>query len=118
MRRIFLILMLMIMASINVLLDFLRHASISDVNENVFLSIFVTGFATGIPAVLAFLISAKMHFQVSGINVYRVVSDCVLAIGLVTWFYFLFIRDRRSLCSLLCKPITRKNFFKSRLLLM
>lgn len=84
----------MIMASINVLLDFLRHASISDVNENVFLSVFVTGFATGIPAALAFLISAKMHFQVSGINVYRVVSDCVLAIGLVTWFYFLFIRER------------------------
>lgn len=94
MRRIFFVLMLMIMASKNVLLDFLRHASISDVNENVFLFVFVTGFATGSPAVSAFLVSAKMHFHVSGINVYRVVSDFVLALGLVTWFHFLFIRER------------------------
>ena len=94
MWRILLISTLMVMAGINVLLDFLRHASITDIHTNVVLSVLAAGFATGLPAGVAFLISAKTRFKLAGINIYRMASDFVLGLGLVAWFYLLFIRER------------------------
>ena len=82
------------MAGINVLLDFLRNASFSDIHINVVLAVFAAGFATGLPAAVAFLVSAKTRFKLGGINIYRMAADFVLGLGLVAWFYLLFIRDR------------------------
>lgn len=94
MPRIILITVLMIMAGVNVLFDFLRHATFSDIHIDVIISVLLAGFATGFPAGVAFLISAKTQFKLAGINVYRAASDFVLAIGLLAWFYLLFIRQR------------------------
>ena len=92
--RLVLISILMVMAGINVLLDFLRHAAFSDVHINVVTSALHAGFATVFPAGAAFLISAKTRFKLAGINIYRAASDLVLGIGLSAWFYLLFIRER------------------------
>ncbi|WP_226876946.1 hypothetical protein [Microbulbifer hainanensis] len=94
MARIILISILMALAGTNVLLDFLRHASISEVHSNVVVSALVAGFATGLPAGITFLISAKTRFTISGINIYRMASDFVLGLGLLAWFYLLFVRER------------------------
>ena len=94
MPRIILILVLMVMASVNVVLDFLRHAAFSDIHMNVAVSALLAGFATAFPAGVAFLISAKTRFKLAGINIYRAASDIVLGVGMVAWFYLLFIRER------------------------
>ncbi|ABE56363.1 hypothetical protein Sden_3085 [Shewanella denitrificans OS217] len=92
--RVVLISTLIVMASINVLLDFLRNASISDIHVNVAFSVLVAGFATGLPAAVAFLVSAKTSFKLWGINIYRLAADFVLTLGLLAWGYLVFIRDR------------------------
>jgi hypothetical protein len=94
MWRVVLISTLIVMASINVLLDFLRSASISDIHVNIVFSVLVAGFATGLPAGVAFLVSAKTSFKLWGINIYRLASDFVLTLGLLAWGYLVFIRDR------------------------
>ena len=94
MWRILLISALMLMGGVNVLLDFLRHASISDVHVKLFFSVLAAGFATGLPAGVAFLVSAKTHFKLRGINIYTVASDIVLWLGLAVWFYLVFLRER------------------------
>jgi len=94
MPRIILISVLMVMAGVNVLLDLLRHAAFSDIHMNVVVSAVLAGFATAFPAGAAFLISSKTRFKLAGINIYRASADFVLGIGLLAWFYLLFIRDR------------------------
>ncbi|WP_230400464.1 hypothetical protein [Zooshikella ganghwensis] len=94
MTRIILISVLMVMAGVNVILDFLRHAAFSDIHMNVFVSALLAGFATAFPAGTALLISAKTRFKLAGINIYRVASDFVLGVGLLAWFYLLFVRER------------------------
>lgn len=94
MPRIILITALMVMAGVNVLLDFLRHAAFSDIHMNVVVSALLAGFATAFPAGAAFLVSAKTRFKLAGINIYRAASDFVLGVGLLAWFYLLFIRER------------------------
>ena len=94
MPRIILITVLMVMAGVNVLLDFLRHAAFSDIHMNVVVSALLAGFATAFPAGAAFLISAKTRFKLAGINIYRAASDFVLGVGLLACFYLLFIRER------------------------
>lgn len=92
--RIILISVLMVMAGVNVLLDFLRHAAPSDIHMNVILSVLLASFATAFPAIAAFLISAKTRFKLAGINIYLSASDFVLGVGLLAWFYLLFIHER------------------------
>ncbi|WP_226877094.1 hypothetical protein [Microbulbifer hainanensis] len=82
------------MAGVNVLLDFLRHASFSDIHTNVVVSVLIAGFATGLPAGVTYLMSDKTFFTLAGINIYRAASDLVLGVGLLAWFYLLFIRER------------------------
>ena len=94
MSRLILISALMIMAAINVVLDFLRHASFSDIHANVVISSIIAAFFTGLPAVAAFAISAKTRFKLAGVNIYSMSSDLVLGIGLLAWFYLLVIRER------------------------
>jgi len=94
MPRIILVTTLIVMACINVVLDFLRHASFSDIHINVVASALIAGIATGFPAGLALLISSKTRFKMGGINIYRLASDLVLGIGFLAWFYLLFIRVR------------------------
>lgn len=94
MPRFILISVLMIMAGVNVLLDFLRHAAISEIHMNVVISTVLAGFATVFPAGAAFLISSKIRFKLAGIHIYRIASDFVLGLGLLAWFYLLFIRER------------------------
>ncbi|BBM02955.1 hypothetical protein [Microbulbifer sp. GL-2] len=94
MPRIGLISVLVVMACINVVLDFLRHASISDIHINVVTSALIAGIATSIPAGIALLISYKTRFKLGGINIYRLASDSVLGLSLLAWFYLLFIRER------------------------
>ncbi len=84
----------MVMACVNILFDFLRYASFSDMHTNVVVSALLAGFATGFPAGIAFLISAKTRFTLAGINIYLAASDFVLGLGLLVWFYLLFIRER------------------------
>lgn len=94
MPRIILILLLMVMASVNVILDFTRGEFTPGIDVNMVVSILACGFATAFPAGAAFLISAKTKFKIAGINVYRLASDFVLGIGLLAWFYLLVIRER------------------------
>jgi|TARA_R110002050_G_scaffold270097_1_gene413029 hypothetical protein len=94
MPRIILIAVLLVMAGVNVVLDFLRHAAFSDIHMNVAVSALLAGFATAFPPGAAFLISAKTRFKLAGINIYRASSDFVLGVGLLAWFYLLFIRER------------------------
>ena len=94
MPRLILISVLMVMAGVNVLLDFLRQAVFSDINLNVVISALLAGLATAFPAGAAFLVSAKTRFKLGAINIYRAASDFVLGIGLLAWFYLLFIRER------------------------
>ena len=94
MPRLILISVLMAMAGVNVLLDFLRHANFSDIHMNVVTSALLAGFATALPAAVAFLISAKTNFKLAGINIYRAASDFVLGLGLLAWFYLLVVRER------------------------
>jgi len=82
------------MASVNVILDFTRGEIVSDINAWVVISVLSCGFATALPAGVAFLISAKMKFNIAGIKIYRLASDIVLGIGLLAWFYLLVIRER------------------------
>jgi len=84
----------MAMAGINVLLDFIRNSSFSDIHINVVFSVFAAGIATGLPVAAAFLVSKKTRFKLGEINIYRMASDFVLVLGLVAWFYLLFIRER------------------------
>ncbi|WP_272644268.1 hypothetical protein [Marinomonas mediterranea] len=88
------ILLLMVMASVNVILDFTRDEFTPDINTNMVISVLACGFATAFPAGAAFLISAKTRFKIGGVKVYRLASDVVLGIGLLAWFYLLVIRER------------------------
>jgi hypothetical protein len=94
MPRIILILLLMVMAVANVILDFTRGEVVPDINAWVVFSVLACGFATAFPAGVAFLISAKTKFNIAGIKIYRLASDVVLGIGLLAWFYLLVIRER------------------------
>lgn len=84
----------MVMASVNVILDFTCGKVVSDINAWVVISVLSCGFATALPAGVAFLISAKTKFNIAGVKIYRLASDIVLGIGLLAWFYLLFIRER------------------------
>jgi len=94
MPRIILILLLMVMAVVNVVLDFTRGEVVPDINAWVVFSVLACGFATAFPAGAAFLISAKTKYKIAGIKIYRLASDLVLGIGLLAWFYLLVIRER------------------------
>lgn len=94
MPRIILISLLMVMAAVNVILDFTRGEVVPAINTWVVFSVLACGFATAFPAGVAFLISAKTKFNIAGINIYRLASDVVLGIGLLAWFYLLVIRER------------------------
>ena len=84
----------MVMAVINVVLDFTRGEVVPEINAWVIFSVLACGLATAFPAGAAFLISAKTKFKIAGIKIYRLASDLVLGIGLLAWFYLLVIRDR------------------------
>ncbi|WP_460806081.1 hypothetical protein [Microbulbifer agarilyticus] len=75
-------------------MDFLRHATFSDIHTNVVVSAVLAGFATALPAGLALLIATKTRFKLAGVSIYRLASDVVLGVGLLAWFYLLFIRER------------------------
>ena len=94
MKRVILIFILILLAGTNVLFDFLRHASITQVSFFVLFSIVAAGIATGTPAALALFISSRTKFKIAGVNIYRVASDIVLFIGLFAWFYLVVVRDR------------------------
>jgi hypothetical protein len=94
MPRVTLIAVLMVMASGNVLLDFLRHAAFSDIHMYDVVSAVIAGFATALPAGAAFLVSIKTRFKLAGIKIYQAAADFVLGVSLLAWFYLLFIRDR------------------------
>ncbi|TAA43697.1 hypothetical protein [Corallincola spongiicola] len=94
MPRIVLIVLLMVMACVNVMLDFTRGEVLPDINAWVVFSVLVCGFATAFPAGVALLISAKTKFNIAEVKIYRLASDVVLGIGLSTWFYLLVIRER------------------------
>ncbi len=84
----------MVMASVNVTLDFTRGEVAPDINAWVVTSVLGCGFASAFPAGVAFLISAKIKFNIAGIKIYRLASDVILGIGLLAWFYLLVIRER------------------------
>lgn len=84
----------MVMAVVNVTLDFTRGEVVPDINAWVAFSVLACGFATAFPAVVALIISAKTKFNIAGIKIYRLASDVVLGIGLLAWFYLLVIRER------------------------
>jgi hypothetical protein len=84
----------MVMAVVNVVLDFTRGEVVPDINAWVVFSVLACGFATAFPAGAAFLISAKTKYKIAGIKIYRLASDLVLGIGLLAWFYLLVIRER------------------------
>ena len=94
MPRIILILLLMLMASVNLILDFTRGEFAPDINATTIISVLACGIATAFPAGVAFLISGKTKFMLAGVKVYRLASDVVLGIGLLAWFYLLVIRER------------------------
>lgn len=84
----------MVMAVVNVMLDFTRGEVVPDINAWVVFSVLACGLATAFSAGVAFLISAKTKFNIAGIKIYRLASDLVLGIGLLAWFYLLVIRER------------------------
>ncbi|BEE07973.1 hypothetical protein [Aeromonas dhakensis] len=94
MPRIILISLLMVMATVNVILDFTRGEVVPAINTWVVFSVLACGFATAFPAGVAFLVFAKTKFNIAGIKIYRLASDVVLGIGLLAWFYLLVIRER------------------------
>ncbi|WP_305857689.1 hypothetical protein [Balneatrix alpica] len=94
MPRIILIFLLMDMAVANAFLDFTHGEVAHDINAWVVFSVLACGFATAFPAGIAFLVSAKTKFNIAGIKIYCLASDFVLGIGLLAWFYLLFIRER------------------------
>lgn len=84
----------MVMAVVNVILDFTRGEVFPDINAWVFFSVLACGLATAFPAGVALLISSRTKFKIAGIKIYRLASDLVLGIGLLAWFYLLVIRER------------------------
>ena len=63
MKKIILIAILILLAGINALFDFLRHASITKTSSFVVFSIAAAGIATGAPVALAFFISSRAKFK-------------------------------------------------------
>lgn len=94
MWRIVFIFLLMIMSGVNVLLDYLRHASIYEVDATIIFMTLVAAVAAGLPAAALLFISVLSKFRIAGVNICRLASDLVLSMGLAIWFYLLFIRER------------------------
>ena len=94
MRHMLLILLLVVMAGINILLDFLSSSSLSDIQVTAISIMLVVSIATAAPAGMAAFIASKTRFQLLGINIYRLSANFILGLSLTAWSYLLFIRER------------------------